>query len=48
MIPFIRSLSELRAITESRDIDKNLSKNDVINSSIVDSAQRKRYIRRFH
>ena len=45
MIPFIRSLSELMAITESRDREKNISKNNELNSSIVDSAQRKRYIR---
>jgi hypothetical protein len=45
MIPFIRSLSELMAITESRDIQKDHSSNDMINSSTVDSGQRKRYIR---
>ena len=45
MIPFIRSLSELMAITESRDRQKDLSENDQIHSSIVDSGQRKRYIR---
>ena len=45
MITFIRSLSELMAITESRDREKNISKNNELNSSIVDSAQRKRYIR---
>tara|TARA_Y100001968_G_scaffold18113_1_gene14298 strand:- start:1798 stop:2118 length:321 start_codon:yes stop_codon:yes gene_type:complete len=45
MIPFIRSLSELMAITESRDSDKYLYKNNEINSYTVDSGQRKRYIR---
>jgi len=45
MIPFIRSLSELMAITESRDTQKNLSQNDSIYGSKMDSAQRKRYTR---
>ena len=45
MIPFIRSLSELMVITESRDNLKQVSKKDEIKSSTVDSAQRKRYIR---
>ena len=45
MIPFIRSLSELMAITESRDMQKYLTKNDRIHRSTGDSAQRKRYIR---
>ena len=45
MIPFIRSLSELMAITESRDMQKYLTKNDRIHRSKGDSAQRKRYIR---
>ena len=45
MIPFIRSLSELRAITESRDNQLDLTKNNNINISTVDSGQRKRYIR---
>ena len=42
MIPFIRSLSELRAITESRDIQKDISKNNKVYNSTVDSVQRKR------
>ena len=45
MIPYIRSLSELMAITESRDRHKDLINKNVINSSTVDSGQRKRYIR---
>ena len=42
MIPFIRSLSELMAITESRDFCKE---NKDTHISTVDSGQRKRYIR---
>tara|TARA_Y100001968_G_C19286136_1_gene681780 strand:+ start:57 stop:377 length:321 start_codon:yes stop_codon:yes gene_type:complete len=45
MIPFIRSFSELMAITDSRDEKMNVSKNDKIHTSTVDSGQRKRYIR---
>ena len=45
MIPFIRSLSELKAITESRDTQMGFSKEDENNTSTVDSGQRKRYIR---
>ena len=45
MIPFIRSLSELKAITESKDYQKNLSRNNESCSSTADSGQRKRYIR---
>ena len=45
MIPFIRSLSELIAITESRDIDRKFSKKNENYSSIVESGQRKRYIK---
>ena len=45
MIPFIRSLSELMLITESRDMKKDLLNSNEINSSIVDSGQRKRYLR---
>ena len=44
MIPFIRSLSELMAITDSRDNHKNQLKNIEQISSTVDSGQRKRYI----
>ena len=45
MIPFIRSIAELMAITESRDIHTGFVKKNEINSSTVDSGQRKRYIR---
>ena len=45
MIPFIRSISELTAITESRDRLKDVSENNEINSSIFDIGQRKRYLR---
>ena len=45
MIPFIRSISELMLITESRDIQKHITKNNALRISTVDSGQRKRYIR---
>ena len=45
MIPFIRSLSELMAITNSRESKENIYTESEINKSIVDSRQRKRYIR---
>ena len=45
MLPFIRSLSKLMAITESRDKKKSQSKNIENYCSTVDSGQRKRYIR---
>ena len=45
MIPFIRSLSELMAITYSRDSKNHLSKSNDIPSSTVDSGQRKRYLK---
>ena len=45
MIPFIRSLSELKALTESRDRRKDDSYDNEIQSSTFDSGQRKRYIR---
>ena len=45
MIPFIRSLSELMAITESREIQNDFSQNNEPYSSIMDSGQRKRYTR---
>ena len=45
MIPFIRSLSELMALTESRDNYICLSKDNENYSSTVDSGQRKRYIK---
>ena len=45
MIPFIRSLSELIAITASRDIQKHVSQYNESYSSTVDSGQRKRYMK---
>ena len=45
MIPFIRSHLELMAITGSRECKEELSGNNEIYNSTVDSAQRKRYIR---
>ena len=45
MITFIRSLSELMAITESRDTQKVLFQNNDRHCSIMDSGQRKRYTR---
>ena len=45
MIPFIRSLAELMAITESRKTQNDLSQNNASYSSIMDSGQRKRYAR---
>ena len=45
MIPFIRSLSELMAITESREGKKNLNQNHESYNSTMDSGQRKRYTR---
>ncbi len=45
MIPYIRSLSELMAITKSKDSEKNLNNKNEINGSTTDSGQRKRYIR---
>ena len=45
MIPFIKSLSELMAITESRHSQKHISQYNKRNSSTVDSGQRKRYIK---
>ena len=44
MIPHIRSLSELMAITEAREIQKCSGQNDEKNITSVDSGQRKRYI----
>ena len=44
MIPFIRSLSELMAITKSRDAQNYLLENTDIYSSTLDSGQRKRYL----
>ena len=45
MIPFIRSLSELMAITESRETKNEPPQNNESYNSIMDSGQRKRYIR---
>ena len=45
MIPFIRSVTELMLITQSRDRFMNASKKDEVHYSTVDSGQRKRYIR---
>ena len=45
MIPFIRSLSELMAITDSRDRQKNVSQYNDSYSSTVDSGQSKRYLK---
>ena len=45
MIPFIRSLSELMAITDSRECQKYISQYNESDSSTVDSGQRKRNIK---
>ena len=45
MIPFIRSISELMAITESRDNQKLNSQFNETDTSTIDSGQRKRYIK---
>ena len=45
MIPFIRSLSELKAITESRDCQISPSRHNKRYKSTIDSAQRKRYLK---
>ena len=45
MIPFIRSLSELMAITERRESRKNLTQKRESDTSTLDSGQRKRYAR---
>ena len=45
MIPFIRSLSELMAITESRDSRKAIIRRADIDICPEDSGQRKRYIK---
>ena len=44
MIPFIRSLSELMAITESRDCQKYVSQYNESYRSTVDRELRKQYI----
>ena len=46
MIPFIRSLSELIAITESREISTNILKKDEKCCSRVERGEGKKYIRR--
>ena len=45
MIPFIRSLSELMAITESRGGQRYVSQYDDTHTSTTDSGQRKRYVK---
>ena len=45
MIPFIRSLSELMAITESREVKNDLSQNHESYSSLMDNEKRKRNTR---
>ena len=45
MIPFIRSLSELMAITDSRECQKHVSQYNESYSSTVASGQRKRYLK---
>lgn len=45
MIPFIRSYSELMAITKSRDSQNNIYEMRQIDSWPEDSGQRKRYIK---
>ena len=45
MIPIIRSLSELMAITESRNHKKDLPKDNEAYKSTLDNVQRNKYIR---
>ena len=45
MIPFIRSLSELMAITESRETQNDHYQNNEGYNSIMDNGQRQRYSR---
>ena len=45
MIPFIRSLSELMAITDSRECQKHATQYNETHSSTADSGQRKQYIK---
>ncbi len=45
MIPFIRSLSELKAITESRIWPKEKDKENKINNPKIKSPDRKTYLR---
>ena len=45
MIPYIKSLSELMAITESRELAKDISKNNERQNSKIDNWKIKRYIR---
>ena len=45
MIPIIRSLAELIALTESKVSHESKIKMDNLKNSIIDSGQRKRYIK---
>tara|TARA_Y100001968_G_C19311922_1_gene694659 strand:+ start:275 stop:595 length:321 start_codon:yes stop_codon:yes gene_type:complete len=45
MIPSIRSISELMAITQARGMQDCMSRKEVIDSLPEDSGQRKRYVR---
>ena len=45
MMPSIRSLAELRLISQSREGKEKKAKNDCFNTLVEDSGQRKRYIR---
>ena len=45
MIPYIRSIFELKALTKSREDLVNISKTKKVESSTMDSGQRKRYLR---
>ena len=44
MIPFFRSIAELRAISKSREEQNKSHQTHQINSLVEDSGQRKRYI----
>ena len=45
MMPFIRSISELMAITKSKDPRTRLSNNKVLYEPVIDSKKRKMHIR---
>ncbi len=45
MMPFIRSLSELMAITKSTNPGDSINSNTRIGCSSIDSGQRKRYVK---
>ena len=47
MIPFIRSLSELKALTASRDRRKSTSPYNELDLSTIDSQFQKKYMRSF-